>query len=370
MLEELKKKTFKKSLVGTIMLIIIGAVLTVISIMKVSYVTFEDLEPDEIKNQSVTIDVTADFGCYLEEYSENTSTHRRTTTDLYYVIWTGDENVEEFKYMSIKVPVKYEKQMEEIAEYTANQTYADPLHLVGHIRELSKEEYRYFKEYFVGDDITESDFKEMTLPYYIDVTGTSAFAGSDLLFIILLVAGIFCLFWAVIRLLKGINGSFIKKFLKNIEDAGYTESSIESDLNHAVSFNKNDIRLGNLCLYFGMNSSAPNAIPVNKIHWAYQTTTTHRTNGIKTGTTYAIMIRADVKGGTFNISVPDNGTSQAILDHINVKYPWVVVGYSDELVKMYNKDRAQFLNLRYNKVEHNTVQPGLEGFNDSYNNFT
>ena len=425
-MEELKKQSFRKALVTAIVLLIIGAGIVAICARFIIYEKFEDLAPEEIKNQNVTIDLTANFGSYLEEYSENTKTHKRTTTDLYYVIrigdededtyekfedlapeeiknqnvtidltanfgsyleeysentethkntitdlyyviWTGDEDATDFKYMSIKVPVEYKKQMEEIATNSANETFSEPLHMVGHIHKLGSEEYRYFQEYFLEGDFSESEIEEYTLPYYIDISGTSAVNGSDLLFVIFICVGGFFILWGIVRLIKAVTGSYMKHFNNGIQEAGYSESAIESDMNHATGFHKNDIRLGNLCFYFGLNSTVPHAIPVSKLHWAYQTTTTHRTNGIKTGTTYAIVIRADVKGGNFTIAIPDNGTAQAILDQINVKYPWVVVGFSNELVKMYNKNRAEFLDMRYNKVDHYPKQPGMEGFNDGFN---
>ena len=144
MLETLKKKSFKTSLILSVILIIAGIFVIAISfpdtLAAVSgYETFEDLEPDEIRNQLVEIDVNANFGCYMEEYSENTSTHRRTTTDLYYIIWTGDDYATDFRYMSIKVPARYEDEMEEIAENTYNEMRSAPLHLVGKIRKLSSE---------------------------------------------------------------------------------------------------------------------------------------------------------------------------------------------------------------------------------------
>ena len=52
----------------------------------------------------------------MEQYEENTKTHARHTTDLYYVIWTGDENAQDFRYMGIKVPASDEYKMEEMAE--------------------------------------------------------------------------------------------------------------------------------------------------------------------------------------------------------------------------------------------------------------
>ena len=105
------------------------------------------------------------------------------------------------------------------------------------------------------------------------------------------------------------------------------------------------------------------AIPNSKILWAYQNTTTHRTNGIKTGVTYSVMIYVDGRKDAFNIGVPDETTAQNMLTRINDTLPWVVVGYSDDLKKTFSKDRAQFLELRYNTVEHVAVEPGLEGFN-------
>ncbi|MDE6202370.1 MAG: hypothetical protein K2G19_02705, partial [Lachnospiraceae bacterium] len=96
MLEKLRKKSIIKSLPLAIILLIcgIGMVGIEFSAMKAlirGNVQFESLAPEEIGNDLV-VDVTLrdNFGCYMEEYEENTKTHRRRTTDLYYVIWTGD----------------------------------------------------------------------------------------------------------------------------------------------------------------------------------------------------------------------------------------------------------------------------------------
>lgn len=366
MFEELKKKSFKKSLPGTIILFLIAIVLAVIAIPKISNVKdFEDLDPDEIKNQNVRIGVTANFGCFLEEYSENTSTRKRTTTHLYYVIWTGDEDADEYAYMSIKVPVKYQKQMEKIMDYTERQEYADPLYFVGHIRKLDSEESRYFKRAWKAIGETDEWIEENTIPYYIDVTGTSIVTGRDVIYIILLAGAGLLLLWGVVRIIKGTNGGYIKAFTKDIQSAGYTEASVLSDINGAVSFSGDNIKLGRLCFYHGMNDTVPRAIPISKILWAYQNTTTHRTNGIKTGTSYSLMIFVDGSKSAITISVPSEAVAQGVLQQMNARYPWVVIGYSDEIRKLFNKDRAQFLQLRYNTVEHTAVEPGFENINNT-----
>ena len=101
--------------------------------------------------------------------------------------------------------------------------------------------------------------------------------------------------------------------------------------------------------------------------WAYQNTTTHRTNGIKTGVTYSVVIFIDGQKTGYTIGVPNEATAQEILKKMNEMFPWVVIGYSEDLRKLFHKDRVHFLELRYNKVAHVAVEPGFEGFNDSYN---
>lgn len=369
MIEALKKKSFKSSLIFSIICLVAGAFLTVYYAKDVistatGYEVFEQLEPDEIKNQLVEIDVTANFGCYMEEYSENTSTHRRTTTYLYYVIWTGDDYATDFRYMTIKVPARFESEMEAIAENTYNELYSDPQHFVGKIRKLDSEEYGYFKEYFTEAGWSETDVEDMTLPYYIDVMGTYVSTGYSSTYILLFVAGVALVIYAVYRFVRGAKGGYLKKFLKDCETGGYTEASIESDLSTAISFTKNgSIKMGRLCLYYQLTSTVPRAIPCNKIMWAYQNTTTHRTNGIKTGVTYSLMIFLEGRKNAVSVSVPSEAVAQDILKRMYETLPWIVVGYSEELKKLFHKERDKFLDIRYNKVEHIAVEPGFEGYN-------
>lgn len=371
MLETLTKKSFKHSLICTVFLLFFGLSLvisngvTAISALD-SYKTFEELAPDEIRDQLVEVDVTANFGSYMAEYSENTSTHRRTTTHLYYIIWTGDEYASDYRYMTIKVPARYQDKMDQIAENTYNEVYSDPLHFAGKIRILDNEEYSYFKEFFTAYDWTPEEIGEMTLPYYIDVTGTNPASGTEGINLLLCALGIGLIGIGVYRVVKGATGGYMKKFRKAVEDAGFTESSIESDLNSATAYEKKGtIKVGRLCTYYSLNGTVPRAIPNSKIQWAYQNTTTHRTNGIKTGVTYSVMIYADGEKNAHTIPVSTETIAQDILKKMNETFPWVIVGYSDDLKKLFNKDRAQFLQLRYNTVEHVAVEPGFESFTNS-----
>lgn len=377
MFDTLKKKSLKASITVAIFLILIGGVLTYLfarNAMSVftGYVAFEELEPEEIKNQLVNVQIVENFGCYLEEYEENTSTHTTRTTDYYYIIYTGasDDLETDYKFMSIKVPAKYGKVMDDMTDNTYDGILSSPVSFSGKIMKLDEEETRYFNEFWEEMGFTQDEIDEMTLPYYINAYADKANAastnGANIAFAGL---GLLLIVWGIVLIIRSSTGASLNTLKKSIALGGQTEASAESDFNSAISFTKKDsVKLGRLFLFYDLNSSKPKAIPCSKMVWAYQSTTTHRTNGIKTGTTYALMVFAEGYKNALLVSVPDEQTAQDILQKIKERFPWVMLGYSKELEKMYKKEHEKFLSLLYNTVEHVAVEPGFEGFNDQYNN--
>lgn len=362
MFEELRKKAIKSSLFLCILLIGGGLVLTLWHAMNVYYVfagyaNFVELKPEQIRSQLVEVDVETNFGYFMYEYEQNSKTHQTRTTHYYYIIWTGDNYTEDYRYMAIKVPAQYQRRMEEMAGNTSQNLLSDPIHFRGKIRKLDGEEYAAFREYFQDAGWSDQEIEDMTLPYYISAyDGTNSMEGA---YVILFFLGVGLLIWGIVRLIKVFTGSYLKGMRKTIEASGYTESQIETDYRNAVAFGKKDtIRVGRLMTYY-INGATARAVPNNKIMWAYLNTITHRRNGITTGTTYNVMIydELNAKGRTF--TVPNETVAQDVLKKINDMFPWVVVGYTDDLKKMYHKDRAQFLQMRYNTCEHVPVEPGF-----------
>ncbi len=84
------------------------------------------------------------------------------------------------------------------------------------------------------------------------------------------------------------------------------------------------------------------AVPYRDMIWCYKQVTQHRTNGIPTGKTFAANIY-DRFGKTTIITGKEADVHQ-ILEMIFTSAPGVVAGYSDELVKLWNQDRAKFVN--------------------------
>lgn len=370
MFEALKKKSLKSALVGAIILILIGGGLIFFQgpeafYAVVGYVDFESLEPDEIHSRiMVDVELTTNFGWFIEEYEENTSTHYTRTTDRYYVIWTGDDYATDYRYMGIKVPASSIKKMDEMTSYTAEGYLSDPISFSGEIRRMNSEDYGYFTEYFVyPDGFTMEEFESITLPYYIQTLTSKASSNAIAIIVTLIGSGL--LAWGTVLICRAATGANLKNFRKAIAAEGCTEATVENDFNSAQSFTKNgSIKVGRLFIY-DTSSSVPKAIPVSKMMWAYQVTTTHRTNGIKTGTSYSVLIYVEREKNSVSLSVPNEAVSQAILEKINTTFPWVVVGFSEEIKRLFNKDRAQFLALRYNTVEHVAVDPAMAAYNGS-----
>lgn len=352
MFETLKKKSLKNSLVLTIILAAAGIWFTVYFALGTwyvvtGYVPFTDLEPDEISNQWVALNLKENWGAFAEYRKVS------TTMSFYYIILAEGSSSSDFRYMAVEVPPSYEVRMEQMAHGSHNNS----VFLSGRIERMEHDVYQYFKEYMIDGGLTEEEFEQYTLPYcikvysnetYINILTTAAF-----LFGVLLIA------LAVFRYIKARNGGYLKKLKADISSIGISEFSAESDWNMALEISKG-IKVGQLFTYY-MEGSKPRAIPNSKILWVYQNTTTHRTNGVKTGTTYSVMIWVKGLKNAVTLGMPNEATAQEMLKRFNAQFPWVVVGYSDELRQIYTKDLDRFMQLRYyNAVEHTAAMYGFE----------
>lgn len=355
MLEKLKKKSIAKSWFGLLVLLAIGIVLIwlvfsdVVSLLR-GRVQFETLKPGEISD-SFVVDVSLDtnFGAYMEEYEKNTKTNYTRTTDLYYVIATIDEDAEEYKFMGIKVPVSEENTMEAIAEATYYERYIEPVTYSGAINKMTDEEYKYFKEYFMDSGWTEEEVEEYTLPYYISVgslTGGIAVAAY-----VIMAIGIALVIIAIWRFIFVMRGGCLKTIRKEMEEIGVSEHELEYEYESAKLINRgNDFRVGKRVTFFMLGSKA-HVVSNAKIVWAYQKNTTHRTNGIKTGTTYEIVFKT-YERKNFQVSIPNEQTGQEVLQYLNDTMPWIVIGFNNDINNLYQKDYQNFLQIRYNQVPH------------------
>ena len=354
MLAELKKKSIMRAIPLVLLFVIAGGVLFAAEFSNIrsllrGHVKFETLLPDEINGDLIVeASINANFGAYMEEYSKNTKTNVTRTTDIYYVIWTGDDDSEDYKYMGIKVPASYGGQMDRMAEATYNYEMSDTIYFTGAVNKMSSEEYQYFREYFQESDWTDEEIDEYTLPYYISVGALTGGAATSAY--VIFGIGIALIVFGVIILLYALSGGDVKAFQKEAATLGMSEMELEAEYAGArVMIQKDNLRIGRRLIFY-MTGRRTRVIVNDKIVWAYQQSTTHRTNGIKTRTTYEILVYLLNEKKARRINVPGEEKAGEVLQYMYENIPTAVVGYTDELLSLFNKDYQGFLNLRYHNV--------------------
>lgn len=86
---------------------------------------------------------------------------------------------------------------------------------------------------------------------------------------------------------------------------------------------------------------------IKDIVWIFKSVTTHKTNFVVTGKSYAIVIHlasGKKKEFTYGEVIGDK-----IIGTIIGFAPWIIVGYSDELMHAWNAERSTFINSVNNK---------------------
>lgn len=82
---------------------------------------------------------------------------------------------------------------------------------------------------------------------------------------------------------------------------------------------------------------------VRDVIWAYPKVTKHYTNGIPTGKSYSAIIR-DTKGQSLEVSGKKDSVPQ-LLQSLQRRMPWLLVGYSKELDALWLKEKPKFFAL-------------------------
>lgn len=204
-----KEHGIKKLKLTIFILLLAGVVLLILDYPNVKLhlfgpTEFESLRPDEIEGGLlVEASINMNFGSYA---SDEQSTYYNAyyfpseTTDLYYVIWTGDAYAEDYRFMGIKVPVSEQSVMDEMAEAASEGKNVEPVKYTGIIHRMSSEEYPLFEAYFEEAGWTKEEIAEHTLPYTINVSYMEEQDHSDLywvmpIFVVPVIIVLWCREW-------------------------------------------------------------------------------------------------------------------------------------------------------------------------------
>jgi len=143
--------------------------------------------------------------------------------------------------------------------------------------------------------------------------------------------------WPVI---KALTGGFQKQVRAKLSESGDLEVEAEkAERFYESAPETSGVKMDRNYVFF-QNGAESILLRPWDVAWAYQSTTQHRTNGIPTGKTYAAILRT-MDGKQYTLGMAEAAV-QTLLETMSTALPGVVLGYDDELEKLYKSDRAAF----------------------------
>lgn len=377
MLEQLKKASLKKKMPAIIILLVAAvAILVYFGPDFITWakgpVTFEDLSIEEIKDQYVTMTFELSFGTFASETTTTTRNGRKVSereTMRYHVVLVGGLDPymysdKWFEFVGLAVPSRY-FDTADIIDHNSDLFFEDndlrhldtTMQVTGIICPMEGEILRHYKSFFNYSDYSDEEFKQYCAPYYIKVDQLSR--GQVSLVLIANALAVIFIVAAIYMLIRALTGGYQSKLIKTLKTQGDMElQRAETDYQTAAEPAKG-IKIGRSYL-FNCSSAKTEVFPLRQIAWAYTHQVNHQKYGRTVSTTYSIMLYTEDKK-QHQLIMPSKDACIQFIDELNRKCPACIVGYSDQLKKIFNKNFEEFNRLRRQKEAE--MNPG---FSDMY----
>ena len=101
----------------------------------------------------------------------------------------------------------------------------------------------------------------------------------------------------------------------------------------------NGLRLNNEFFMY-VKGDTVNFAEIRELVWIYKIVTQHRTYGINTGKTFQIAVKLN-DGSTMTLPMRKEQNCDEVLAYIEKIVPYIIIGYSDEIKKEYDKNPQQ-----------------------------
>lgn len=362
-IKSLRKTSLRSVWLRSIVFVALGVALIIIFdcltlFQMLSPKTLAELDPEHMEGAYVEDDIYYFYTPYLEEeqYRNNVATGR--ITGRQYII-----DFDETYYMGLFVHSRdldeAETMMDACEAYMNGEISFDQVPVMrvrGTITAMDSQEEGFYLDAAGGDSQVES----IMLPYYIDHNriGGNTFILTGLI----AAAAVVLIVLGIAAPVKALTGGYQKKLLAKLRDMGDPELMAEKlELFYESTEPVSGVRLSREFVFF---QSGPHSILLrpHDLAWAYQSTTQHRTNGIKTGKTYAAILRT-MDGAQYTLGMTEDKV-QKLLEAIHNTLPGVVLGYSKEIEQAYRKNRELFAR-RWDEAAAAAAAPQPEPVQDS-----
>ncbi len=304
-------------------------------------------ELKDLEGKYVTIDVDYHLVGFAEEYSENTTTHIKTTTSMCHACEMYDEQTGNGYIYGIMLRTDRADVFEEVF-YDYEEE--DRFRVTGTFTKMSGVMLEFYKEAII-DNYGQEGW-EYSIPYYIDdeTVGGVDYFFTYLIYAVSVILIIFMII-SVIRFFSDSHMRYIKRYLaKNDRE---TMQGIEADFLSATALDRK-YRLGRKYFYYSKGTTL-SLLPLSKQVWVYYFK--------RTGKNSVSQLRFyDVDKKETNVNIDEN-TAHTVLQQLLQQCPHMVIGYDAGLMNTYKRDFNAFLNIKYN------VQREAAGTRDNNWNF-
>lgn len=351
-MKELKKKSLK-SVLWILILTAIGFIATLAvalpAALKLWGIGVKDLndldyaaemEAGTLDGTYVKGTLTAVYDAYCEE-----TTQYNTLTATEYIIDAGSDY-----FMGFRVLKKDMEPTETLLTATYGEDeaafHAAAFQVQGTIHAMPEDSQEWYDDWFSYQD---EQYQALAIPYYLELNiigdeeisevkhkADTYFAGAAVCL------SIFVITLAVV--LSGSRQKSIKEYIASSPNRELAAEKVEKFLSNNEYVNGLKY---NAEFLTAQNGSKTIFCETSKIVWAYMKTITHKRNGITTGHTYSLIL-CFYNGKRAEIVMGSEEQVKTHLKNLGETFPHICIGYSDDLDKMYRKDLAKFLDLRYN----------------------
>lgn len=189
------------------------------------------------------------------------------------------------------------------------------------------------------------EIKDLFLPFLLSTDTRDHFRVSGYVYLVTAFACIAISFWNLIKLGLQQGKLELHPLGKRLVEFGDFDV-ITNQINSQVAICSNNFVLGKKLIITNSwliqrKFYHIDLLQLEQIVWAYQKVTRHKTNGVLTGTNYSALV-INKSGKNLEIPATREEEVKAIITEIVKRIPWIIVGYTDDLQKTWQKDKALF----------------------------
>ena len=333
MLKQLKMYSLRKVLVWVLVTLVGGAVFLAMRVPGVVMLAkgpayLDDVPVEELEGKYVTADVE-----YILDWFAYTESSKGAVTEKEYIIPVGTQ-----EFMALVLDGKMVEQGEALMNDTADYLNGGSdvewyMQVQGTVRPLEGEHLRYFKEAFAYDELSPEN-QALVLPLGLYVGDVGAHDQVTMWFffgigLVLVAIGLFLV-------VKALTGGYQKSIKTYCQGDPMALEQLERFYEETPPVH--GVRLGRDLLLV-QQDAATILLEAQRVVWAYGQTVQHRTNGIPTGKTYALILRTD-NGKMYTVPMKKDAVPE-VLEAMHDAYPDWVMGYSKDLEDIYKQSPVE-----------------------------